>query len=81
MKEQNLVLSELGRQRVAKDYDEQKVRGIARGVVSVEEHPHRLRYTEVQITLKHIKQVLRERADAEFNPKLKAEMIRVIEAK
>ncbi|KAG2443440.1 hypothetical protein HXX76_001798 [Chlamydomonas incerta] len=81
LKERNLLLTEMSWKRVPKDADHQLARGIPVGAASVEEDPHRLRYQAVQGTLRHIRQVLEERAAAELVPKLRREMLAVINAR
>mmetsp|Transcript_12758 Transcript_12758/g.27628 ORF Transcript_12758/g.27628 Transcript_12758/m.27628 type:complete len:174 (+) Transcript_12758:62-583(+) len=81
VKERNLLLTELAWQKVPKDFNEQRMRGIVRGTDSVELHPHRVRYGEVELTLQRIKAVLKERAERELNPMTKRNMLQVINAK
>ncbi|PNW74175.1 hypothetical protein CHLRE_13g588310v5 [Chlamydomonas reinhardtii] len=71
----------MGLKHIPKDAAHQVMRRIPVGAASVEEDPHRLRYTEVQNTLRHIRQVLEERAAAELVPKLRREMLEVINAR
>lgn len=80
LKERNLLLTEMAWRRVPKDISEQTMWGIPRGSTK-EEDPHRLRYNEVQKSIKRIRGVLRERAQRELNPIKRKEIFTVIMAK
>ncbi|KXZ45059.1 hypothetical protein GPECTOR_59g668 [Gonium pectorale] len=80
-KERNLLLTEMAWKRVPKNLEEERMRDMAVGHDSVERDAHRMRYQEVQATLKHIRQVLQERVDAELVPRLRKEMQEVLDAR
>ncbi|GFR49182.1 hypothetical protein Agub_g11206 [Astrephomene gubernaculifera] len=81
LKERNLLLTELGWKRIPKDAEEQRMRSIPVGADAVESDVHRLRYQEVQSSMRHIRQVLQERVEAELSPALRKEMQAVIDAR
>ncbi|GLI65784.1 hypothetical protein VaNZ11_009400 [Volvox africanus] len=81
IKERNLLLTEMGVKNIPKNAAEQRARGIPRGSEMVEQDQHRLRYREVQTTLRNIRQVLQERVDVQLVPALKQEMQEVINAR
>ncbi|KAG2497272.1 hypothetical protein HYH03_004856 [Edaphochlamys debaryana] len=81
VKERNLLLTEMAWKRVPKDEAHQRMRGIPVGADSVESDPHRVRYREVQTTLRNVRRVLQERVDSELVPGLRREMQAVIDAR
>ncbi|PNH06909.1 hypothetical protein TSOC_006679 [Tetrabaena socialis] len=81
VKERNLLLTEMAWKQVPKDADAQRALGIPIGDDRAEGDVHRMRYSEVQCSLRHIRKVLRERAEAEAVPRRRAEMRAVIDAK
>lgn len=74
-------MTEMAFNNVPKDMNEQKTRGIAPGADYIERDQHRLRYTEVQLTLKRIRQVLEERVERELNLNMKQQMRAVLDAR
>ncbi|EFJ50080.1 hypothetical protein VOLCADRAFT_89087 [Volvox carteri f. nagariensis] len=81
VKERNLLLTEMGFKNIPKNAAEQRARGIPPGTDMVEQDQHRLRYKEVQKTLRNIRQVLQERVDIQLVPSMKREMQEVIDAR
>ncbi|KAG1668832.1 hypothetical protein FOA52_004926 [Chlamydomonas sp. UWO 241] len=79
-KERNLLLTEMAWRGVPKDTGEMILMSVPRGS-DKEEDVHRLRYDEVQKSLKRIKKVLRERAQRELNPVKRSQIMTVIHAK
>mmetsp|Transcript_2077 Transcript_2077/g.5463 ORF Transcript_2077/g.5463 Transcript_2077/m.5463 type:complete len:177 (-) Transcript_2077:29-559(-) len=79
-KERNLLLTEMAWRKVPKDLNEQILMNMPRGS-DKEEDVHRLRYNEIQKSLKRIKKVMRERASRELNPVKRNQILTVINAK